>query len=214
VGGDRRSLAEEAAILSKDGYGFLLMDLPGHGMSGGSPTWNGPEREAVRLAVDWLSKQDGVNQERIGAYGLSVGSHVLTMAAANDLRIRAMVLAAASPSIEARIRVLHRRWGMPAALAASLPFLEVGTNPWHPALRDVIGTISPRPVLLIYGTEDGLVPEEQAHEVFMRTREPKQLEFFVTGHGQYATADPERYRTLLVSFFARNLLNKQSTKGN
>lgn len=208
VAGDRRSLADEAAILHKEGYGVLLLDLPGHGMSGGSQTWDGPERESVSLAVDWLSKQAGIDQERIGAYGFSVGSQVLSLVAAKDQRIRALVLAATSPSIEARISYFHRHWGAPAALAASLLYLQIGTNPWHPSVRDVIGSIAPRPVLLLAGAEDNLVPAEQTQELFRLAHEPKQLEFFNTGHGQYLAAEPERYRSLLLSFFERNLLPK------
>lgn len=205
AGGDRRSLVREAALLQSDGFGVLLIDLPGLGESGGRITGGRTEEAAIASAVGWLEGQGTGNRPRIGALSFSLGSHFLTRVAASDPRLRAVALEAPSTSILDRIRASHRRRGWLAALPATLAFFEEGTNPWRNQARDAVGAIAPRPVLLITGSRDEIATPAMAQELFARAGAGARLEIFDTGHGGYWEADSPRYATLLRSFFAAAL---------
>lgn len=195
AGGDRSALSREAALLRGAGYGVLLIDLPGAGESGGRVTAGRAEKAAIESAVDWLS---GHGVHRIGALGFSLGSSFVSRVAADDARVRAVVLEAPSSSNIARIRASH---GTLTSLAATLAWLQEGTSPWADAATDAAAAISPRPLLLITGRADTIASPQMAEEVAARAGPTAHLELFDSGHGGYWEADPARYAALLVSFF-------------
>ncbi len=66
----------------------------------------------------------------------------------------------------------------------------------------VIGQIAPRPLWLVGGVQDDLVPNWMTERLFAAAREPKAL-FLVpkAGHGGYAEASPIEYPKRLLKFF-------------
>lgn len=58
--------------LVDEGVSVLLLEFPGYGFSAGRPTRKSV-REAAQVAYDWLASQDGVDPERIVAFGRSMG---------------------------------------------------------------------------------------------------------------------------------------------
>jgi uncharacterized protein len=205
AGGDRRSLAREAALLRGDGFGVLLIDLPGQGESGGQITAGRSEEAAILAAVDWLARQDAGGGLRIGGLSFSLGSQFLVRAAAAEPRLRAVVLEAASTSIIDRVRASHRQHPWLGVLPATLAFFQSGTNPWDADGREAVSAIAPRPVLLVGGSEDPMATPTMAQELLARAGPGGRLETFPTGHGGYWEAGPERYPALLRSFFGTAL---------
>ncbi len=207
AGGNRQSLAREAALLRADGFGVLLIDLPGQGESGGRITCGRTEEAAVQAAVEWLARQSASGREplRIGGLAHSLGSQFLARTAASDPRLRAIVLEAASTSIIDRVRESHRQWGWLGALPATLAFFQEGTNPWATPARDAVAAIAPRPVLLISGRRDAMATPAMGQEMLRRAGAHGRLEVFDTGHSDYEQADEARYTGLLRSFFAAAL---------
>jgi pimeloyl-ACP methyl ester carboxylesterase len=207
AGGDRRSLIQEALALHRHGFGTLLFDWPGHGESEGEIHWNEGERAALRGAVDFLSARADLDPKRLGAFGFSMGGYTVAQVAADEPRLRATALAGAPPDAEEQTRWEYRRWGalaqIPALLAVKASGLPVGTL--RP--KDTVSRISPRALLIIGGTEDGLVPQFMTEELFAAAKEPKQLLLIErAGHGGYGDAAPEVYPQQLVAFFERALL--------
>lgn len=79
------------------GMNVLAMDGPGQGISNIRKlrlTLDNYER-AGQAAVDWLVERDNVDAERIGIFGVSMGSHWATQIAATDTRVRAVATAMA-----------------------------------------------------------------------------------------------------------------------
>jgi pimeloyl-ACP methyl ester carboxylesterase len=71
--------------------------------------------------------------------------------------------------------------------------------------------IAPVPLLLIYGTDDGIVPYHHGRELFDQTQEPKQL--WTIEHGGHTEALAEEssgYRQRLVNFFVTALDGKST----
>ncbi|MDB4975835.1 MAG: hypothetical protein JWN48_4176 [Myxococcaceae bacterium] len=202
---DRRDLLPEARALERFGYGALLLDVPGHGESGGQATWGQSARDAVRAAVDELSRQ-GVRA--IGAHGFSMGTSVVASVAAHDPRVRAVVLAGVFTNIRDQLRVEFGHWGplsqWPAlwgAASAGLAMDELVPT------RDV-AAISPRPLLLISGQNDRVVPTAMSRLVLAAARAPKEMLVVPgAGHGGYASAAGSLYFDKLRSFFDRALLD-------
>jgi fermentation-respiration switch protein FrsA (DUF1100 family) len=71
---------------------------------------------------------------------------------------------------------------------------------------DVVSGISPRPLLVLGGDKDQIVPVAMTRKLFAAARNPKLL-WIVPGaaHGGYAQTAPVEYRARLVEFFTRNL---------
>jgi len=69
--------------------------------------------------------------------------------------------------------------------------------------EDVIGNISPRPVLLLHSAEDSVTPTEQSIEMFRRAGQPTDLHLFAeTDHFMFAEEN-ERVRTVIFDWLAK-----------
>jgi len=203
---ERSAVLPELQFLAASGFGVLAFDCPGQGASGGKTHWGVGERRAISAAVDWLVRRDEVDPHRIGAFGMSMGAYVLTQEAVNDVRLRAVVLAALPHDVVAFTWLATRRWGVISALPAYLA-LRAGGTPVDMLPKDIIGAISPRPVLIVGGELDPWVPPWMARLMFAAAREPKEL-YIVHGghHADYAQVAPEEYGAHLVDFYQRTLI--------
>jgi predicted acyl esterase len=74
-GGDRSSMnAAAEAHLAPYGYAVLTVDARGHGASGGQSSLVGPREVAdYATALAWLRARPGVSDQKIGAFGVSLG---------------------------------------------------------------------------------------------------------------------------------------------
>jgi dipeptidyl aminopeptidase/acylaminoacyl peptidase len=205
---DRSSTLDELRILSGAGFGVLAFDLPGQGASTGQSRWGAPERQSIGAAADWLLTQPDVDPARIGAMGISMGGYILVQAAANDSRIRAVVLSAAPADVTEQTRYASNRWGRLSEIPAQWA-LQASGMPVHEMLPlEVIRTIAPRAVFILGGTLDNIVPEYMARQLYQAAGDPKEL-WMVSGarHVDFSRVVPEEYRRRLIDFFGRTLLN-------
>jgi fermentation-respiration switch protein FrsA (DUF1100 family) len=176
VRADRRQMRERARFLAQDGFGVLLVDLPGHGESQGEQiTFGAREAAGVQAALDFLRKaQPG---ERIGVIGASLGAAALVLA--RPAGIDAAVLEAMYPTIEEavenRLRIVL---GQPGALLAplllqQLPLrLDVTAAQLRPI--DAVAAL-PCPVLVAAGARDLHTTAAETRRIFDAAAEPKQL---------------------------------------
>jgi fermentation-respiration switch protein FrsA (DUF1100 family) len=78
---------------------------------------------------------------------------------------------------------------------------------------DVIGKISPRPVLLIYGEADQRIPERRASRLFKAAGLPKQIIWLpATSHAEVRSPGLDNLVGQIIRFFDENL--KQETAFN
>ncbi len=155
--GDRGTVA---AALSGMGLDVLLPDYRGYGLSEGKPSEGGLYADA-RAAYQWLVNQRGADPGRLFLIGNSLGSAV-AVDLAMQRKTAGLVLLGAftnTPSI-ARRRI---RW---------LPewYLD-----WDQARFDVLERIGRVhvPVLIAAGSDDRVIPPDEARRVFEAAREPK-----------------------------------------
>ena len=161
------------ALLAR-GVASLALDLPLHGERDGSldaralrspfeilRQWR-MALEETRLSIRWLAAHDGIDADRVGIVGYSLGSFVAVIAAAAEPAARAILLAAGGD------------------LPADLPFgalVRASADPLR-AVRKLAG----RPLLMINGRLDRTVRPDQAERLFAAAHEPKTLRWHAGGH--------------------------------
>lgn len=206
---DRSSMLDEIRLLADAGFGVLAFDWPGDGASEGTVRWGAPERDALRGAIDWLAARPEIDSGRLGALGFSMGGYFVTQVAADDHRLRAVVIAAAPTSFLAYTRLHHQRHGWFSRFPAELAIRRVGMQHETAPPVERIGTIAPRPVLLLGGSEDRTIPPAMMRELYEHARQPKAL-WIVDGaaHGHYVHASPQDYPRRIADFFDVHLADR------
>ncbi len=157
----------------------LALDLPFHGdrvsASGGiskNPlvlvgAWRSAVSEA-RAAVEWMSTQPGVDDDRLGVLGYSLGGFLALMTAADEPRLRVVALAAAGD------------------LPDQTPYAAMVRKLVNPL--DAARRLAGRPLLLVNGRRDTTTRPAQAERLFAAAGEPKELVWYEGGHWPPAAA--------------------------
>ncbi len=196
------------ALLTKAGYGVLAWDARAHGQSDGEISTVGYyEVLDVKAALEYVNAQPGI--EHIGAWGGSMGGATMIRATAQFPQIEALVVDSPYSSLDDEFDYL-----VPYPFAH--PFVKffaetetgISINDLRPV--DEIAKISPRPVYIIQGTGDKVVPTNTAEKLFNAAGEPKYLwtEENVVHLGMYLN-NPRKYQRRVVDFFNENLLESK-----
>ena len=212
LGASKSDFVELGAHLSQRGFRVLLFDWRAHGESGGKTCSFGyRERMDLLAALDLVAKKEGVELDRIGVYGFSLGGAVAIMTAAECQKIRAVVADSAFSTMEEEAtHVLTRMYSYPR-----FPFLPVGKLMFRLLLgvrledispMSVIGKLSPRPVLLIAGVGDETIPDAHAGYLYEAAGQPKEL-WLIQGavHGGTLAAAGPQYQERVERFFSQAL---------
>jgi uncharacterized protein len=161
----RSDVLDQAAVLARHGYGVLLYDDRGHGRSAGAGMdfgWWGDLD--VAAAVSYLASRADVEAARIGVLGLSMGGEQAINAAANDLRIRAVVAEGVQPKLPADTpRRPPGLEGLTEQAVDAIGFVTarlLTDAPTPLPQRQAVAALAPRPLLLIAGR--GEVPAARA----------------------------------------------------
>jgi uncharacterized protein len=161
-----------ASLLSM-GIGSLAFDLPFHGERRQSyfipptnpfqlmNTWNSLAEEC-RRAVQFLLERPEFDPGRIALAGYSFGGLLGLKAAASDPSIKAVVLAAAGDFPD------------------YVPFIGTVRKLGDPL--EWVRRLNPRPLLMMHGRQDRIVPPELAERLFAAAGEPKRILWFDSDH--------------------------------
>ncbi len=215
LGSNRGQLLDDARMLYDHGYGCLLYDSRNSGESEGEVTTLGlQEVNDVDGAVEFVLAQPGGEAARIGLFGHSMGGATAILAGARNERVGAVIAASAYTALEDNIGSgLRHLTGLPAFPFAPLVVFfgeqEVGMEIAQVRPVDVIGSISPRAVLLVHGAKDEVVPVSNAYQLYAAAGEPRDL--YVVGDGGHADllqADTENYERRVVGFLERYLVGR------
>ena len=166
----RKGTQEQTRMLVEHGYGVLLFDRRGEGVSEGDGNmfgWGG-ERD-IFAALDFLEDRPDVDPGRIGGVGLSVGGELMLQAAAEDERLAAVV----SEGAGTRTLSEEKEELSTTEFVTNLPLLLLKTGAVAtfsntappPSLTDLAPRIAPRPSLLIWAPNGGN-REEMSQEYY------------------------------------------------
>lgn len=212
IAGNRLEFLDEAAILVENGYGALLFDLRNHGESGGDVTTMGlHEVRDVQAAFAFLIEQPEINSERIAIYGMSMGGATAIRAMARIPETKVLIAEASYTSfssvLDDGVRRLTSYTGSPFTDMItwfSEREMDVDMSKVRPI--DDVSTISPRPILIIHGTDDPVVNPDHAHRLFETAHEPKEL-YLVEGGGHSGLLEVagDEYVERLLGFLEKYL---------
>ncbi|MEP7292614.1 MAG: prolyl oligopeptidase family serine peptidase [Chloroflexota bacterium] len=166
------------------------------------------EAAQVGDALAYLATRTDVDSRRIGLHGFSAGGASAIMAAARFPAIRAVVAAGGYHDFrdEVERNTPPTAWFAPFfRFGALLTYrLNIGEDMSVLSPISVIGQIAPRPILLIYGTnEPGL---EGARGQQIAGGSNVQLwEVEGATHGSYLITAPDEYRQRVIGFMSTSL---------
>ncbi|WP_374495762.1 alpha/beta hydrolase [Zoogloea sp.] len=176
-GGNAEMMLPLARPLHEAGFALLLFDARCHGRSDGDTFASLPRfAEDLASAVGWLRLRPEVDAGRIGVIGHSVGAGAALLMAAHDAAVAGVVSLAAF----AHPATVMRRW----LRSMHLPHYPLGAYIlWY--VQRTIGRrfddIAPShtiglircPVLLVHGTDDQVVPADDARAIHARRRDDR-----------------------------------------
>jgi len=185
------------------GFITLIFSFRGAGTAQGNLDMLGWTRD-LKAAVDYLASVDTVDKSRLCLLGSSAGAAISVYVAANDPRVSSLVTLACPAEFsfltdkrQARATIDHfrsirliRDAGFPTSVDEWLDgFNTVSPLRW-------IDKISPRPLLLIHGDKDDLVPVNHAQKLFEKAGEPKEL-VIIHGAGHRLRLEEKAVNTTL-----------------
>lgn len=177
-------------LLHSLGLQVLILDYRGYGQSEGKPSEAGTYRDAD-AAWHYLLETRGLPASGIILLGRSLGAAV-----AADLASRtqpaAVILESAFTSVPDRAAEIYP-W-LPVRLLSRYRYDNLGKM----ARID-------RPLLLVHGREDEIIPFSHAERLFRRAREPKSLLEISGGHNDAFQRSREAYTHGLQTFLAAHL---------
>jgi len=200
-----------ARRLHAAGFGVLLYDARGHGMSGGDgPITIRKFAEDLLAAVDYLQSLPAVDPARLGVVGHSIGGGGAILAASIEPRIRAVasISAFADPRTLTRDFMGVLRVPRGPLLWLVCRFIErwLGTTMSDVSPQNRVGRIG-APLLLAHGTSDRFVPVSNLEALFARADRSRTWSWPVPGRRHWdVVLDPD-LGGRLAGFFGTHLLD-------
>jgi fermentation-respiration switch protein FrsA (DUF1100 family) len=219
-GRSRAELLPHAAFLHRAGYALLAFDYRYRGESAGEHVTMGlHEQDDLLAAVDALAARPEVDASRIGVFGMSLGGAIALLAAARDLRIRALAVEAPYASHRAimtrSIRHFLHLPGFPFANIAKW-FIErrLGVPVEELAPLRVAHLISPRRLFVIADELAAGGGRAEAELVFEAAGEPKRF-WLVPGadHARAWQVAGDEYERRVRDFFDAALAGRHAPAG-
>jgi uncharacterized protein len=209
MGANRLAVLDTAEVLARNGYGVLMFDLRAHGESDGDLLpFGGDEAEDLYAAANFLAGQPGVEPSRIGAMGFSLGAQVSILGTMRTEAIRALVADAPCCTTFEDMPAPHTLGDW---LWVPYDLVFFWMLHWHTgvpepvSVQEAIGTLAPRPILLIGGGSERNLLQHHMDAA----QEPKELWIIPeAGHIGGLSARPEEYEERVVGFFDKWLFDQ------
>jgi uncharacterized protein len=202
----KKGTQKHARMLVRHGYGVLVFDRRGEGTSEGDPNGLGwGFDDDLKGALEYLRSR-GVDPDRIGGLGLSVGGEALLQTAAETTAVKAVVSEGAGArsvredTVHVSASKLPEIWFSGVMTAGTALF----SNRFPPPnLKNLAGRIT-QPVFFIHATK-GAGGEDNNPDYYAAARGLKQIWKIDTSHTHGLTARPVDYERRVVGFFDRTL---------
>ena len=196
-GGDKEGAMEVAGPLAQYGYACAAIDAQYHGerQREGKDMYSADTNETinafvqtivdVRRLIDHLETRTDVDGSQIGLAGGSMGGLLGAIAAGVEKRIDVPVLMVGGGNMQ--ILVGQSQLGQVQKIRAELE--RTGRTVGQVAMElecidpiNFVDRISPRPLLMINGFKDDIVPTASNRALYAKAKEPKKIIWYNTGH--------------------------------
>lgn len=211
-GMNRSDILKTTYFLRDLGFNLFYFDFRALGESGGKTSSIGYlELKDITAAISFLRETRPQFCAKIGLYGFSMGGMVALCEAARNHEVACVVAEASYYSfrrVVSRWAWVHRRVPYFPLMPIVLHYIrkQLGVNPERFSPKYNIPKIAPRPVFLIHGRYDNLVPAAQAKLLYKQAGEPKEI-WLVPGakHNQCAEIGGYEYKQRLADFYRKYL---------
>lgn len=186
--------------LVEAGYNLFIFDYRGYGRSEGQPDVKGVHLDAEAALETLVNRLPHPGNDRVIIFGKSLGGAIATHIVATSPykgRVKALIL----DSVFSDYRMIARE-----KIADSLigwPFqypLSFLVNDDYSPLKK-IKDIAPVPVLIVYGTDDRIVPGRHGRLLYDAALEPKEL-WISTVPGHVNSFSDTAFRKKLLNYLA------------
>lgn len=186
------------------GVNLFMFDYRGYGESEGSPERKGVYEDSLSAVRYVLSRHD-VSRNSVFLLGQSLGgANAIAVASLNkEPGIRALVIDSSFYSYRSIVRDKIGVIPFISWFKGPLSYV-MATDSFHSG--DLIGLISPTPVMIIHGTADRVIPQHHGRQLFERAREPKIL-VMVEGGDHISALGPQNreYREQVLEFLKQSV---------
>lgn len=220
-GGDKNGLQMLAPAFAARGIATLAIDAEYHGdrKQPGSDIFSAyiyRNRDALiqtvidlRRAIDFLQSRKEIDGKRIGYIGLSMGGILGGILAGVDERVQAPILIVAGG--DWGYLFSHSQHPTAVQLREKHPELFQSAQKMSEVMGAVdpvswAGRIAPRPLLMINGNNDQIVPKECTERLFASAKEPKEIVWLDGGH----MPQPDAVLRKVNEWLSKHLLDRQS----
>jgi len=177
-----RGYAALAEQICRQGFAVLIFNFRGTGASGGNLDILGWTRD-LKAVIDYLCALPEVDRSYLYLLGFSGGAAVSVYVAAQDIRVSSVVTCACPAEftfftqVEEPQSLIDRFRSIGAIRDNDFP---PSAQEWLGGFKlvrpiDYVAGISPRPLLLVHGSQDETVEVSQAHKLYAQAGEPKQI---------------------------------------
>lgn len=218
LGGSKTDVFLLQVALARRGYATLAPDVAGHGER---PRIEGkpladlalPQMRQVaaqtvadlRRAVDLLETRPEIDPERIGFIGISLGGILGSVFAGDETRIKAVALWAAGGDWASLIGKSKHPFAASYRNKGATDPVKIAQEMADVEPTRVVGGIAGRPLLLLNGDKDEIVPRVSTDALFAAAKEPKRIKFLPGGH----IPDVQRLLAQTLEFLDANLKPKK-----
>jgi fermentation-respiration switch protein FrsA (DUF1100 family) len=195
-GSRKENHADFARLANSLGWAALAYDQRGHGESGGEMA-PAAVTDAAAMAR-FVETFDGIDRRHVCIRGSSLGGFIAIHAAAVSNALSG-VMAICPPSERILLNGLRKgKLEMRADNDALEPWLE------EHDLREAVGLIGARPLVLLHARGDDQVPADYSQELFEHAEEPRKLIVAPGGHHRSIQHDAE-LQSAALRWLERNL---------
>jgi dipeptidyl aminopeptidase/acylaminoacyl peptidase len=193
------------APLIRAGYGVVQVDNRNCARPSAPVTLGGNELYDAEAALEFLLSRPEIDPDRIGAFGFSMGGATAIRVAARHPQIQSVVRDGGFSNLGDLLSPKNTQ-SFPARIYQSTVWMlflnRSGIDPWKVSPMDDLASISPRPVLLIYGELEAEAGIEQSGA----GDETVELWIVPGGtHGQNHILAPVEFEGRVLNFFEQTL---------
>ena len=199
LGGDKSQARVAAMVLIPQGVAVFAIDAALHGersRPGESFAEMGQEIAAIdgplvrtvvdnRRAIDYIETRADIDADGMVLIGASMGGILGSIVSAVDERIHATALLVAGGAWPEILAASEH----PLAERLRAAGLDEGRAFAHVEPVNFVGDISPRPLLMINGSDYRIIPPASAEALYNAAGEPKQIRWYDGGHVEIRPAE-------------------------
>ncbi len=187
------------------GYNVFTFDYRGFGKSEGTPTIDGAVLDGI-AAIRYIRTRPDVDPDRLLVFGQSMGDAVATTVVGRHqpAGVQGVFLDcpfASYPRIVGDQIRKSSAWAWPVSWL-SLFMISGRNNPIR-----YVDDIAPRPLMIMHGMQDPLIPYPHSESLFAKAKQPKTL--LLIGDEAHVSAlrngNREKYKRLIADFFDMSL---------